>query len=153
MGKQLKVWDQYLDWQIMQGDHQRTVILFERCLIPCALYEQFWAKYARYLERAHKEGIDVEEIEDVGGNDENGHEDVNNSFALKGWRESLEETNNQPQKSDRNMDTKESNEEGAKDEGYEEETITDKPENTADEKEMVVEDSEKVVEVNVENGK
>ena len=41
-----------------QGDHKRTVVLFERCLIPCALYEQYWAKYARYLERAHKEGRD-----------------------------------------------------------------------------------------------
>ena len=53
--KQLRVWDQYLDWQVSQQDHQRTGVLFERCLIPCALYEQFWAKYARYLERAHKE--------------------------------------------------------------------------------------------------
>ncbi len=30
-----------------------------RCLIPCALYEQFWAKYARYLEKAHKEKRDL----------------------------------------------------------------------------------------------
>ena len=57
--KQLRVWDQYLDWQVAQGDHQRTVVLFERCLIPCALYEQYWAKYARYLERAHKEGREM----------------------------------------------------------------------------------------------
>merc|ERR1719225_590760 len=57
--KQLRVWDQYLDWQVAQGDHQRTVVLFERCLIPCALYEQYWAKYARFLERAHKEGRDM----------------------------------------------------------------------------------------------
>lgn len=56
--KQLRVWDQYLDWQVAQGDHQRTVVLFERCLIPCALYEQYWAKYARYLERAYREGRD-----------------------------------------------------------------------------------------------
>ena len=25
-------------------------MLFERCLIACALYEEFWAKYAEYLE-------------------------------------------------------------------------------------------------------
>ena len=25
-------------------------VLFERCLIACALYEEFWAKYAEYLE-------------------------------------------------------------------------------------------------------
>ena len=33
-----------------QGNHERIVVLFERCLIPCAKYEQFWIKYARYLE-------------------------------------------------------------------------------------------------------
>merc|ERR1719206_1082284 len=60
--KQLRVWDQYLDWQVEQGDHQRIVVLFERCLIPCALYEQFWAKYARYLKRAHKEGKDKDAL-------------------------------------------------------------------------------------------
>ena len=57
--RQLRTWDQYLDWEVGQGDHERVVVLFERCLIPCALYEQFWAKYARYLEKAHKEGKDV----------------------------------------------------------------------------------------------
>ena len=57
--KQLKTWDLYLDYEIQKGDHERIVVLFERCLIPCALYEQFWSKYARYLEKAHKEGKDV----------------------------------------------------------------------------------------------
>ena len=47
--KQLKTWDQYLDSEIQKGDHERVVVLFERCLIPCALYEQFWAKYARLV--------------------------------------------------------------------------------------------------------
>jgi hypothetical protein len=36
-----------------------------RCLIPCALYEQFWAKYARYLEKAHKEKRDLPRVEDM----------------------------------------------------------------------------------------
>lgn len=49
--KQLKNWDTYLDFEIEEGDHDRIVVLFERCLIPCAQYEQFWAKYARYLEQ------------------------------------------------------------------------------------------------------
>ena len=48
--KQLKNWEAYLDFEIAEGDHERTVVLFERCLIPCALYEQFWIKYARYME-------------------------------------------------------------------------------------------------------
>ena len=60
--KQLRAWDQYLDWQVGQQDYHRTVVLFERCLVPCALYEQFWAKYARFLERAHKDGRDKADV-------------------------------------------------------------------------------------------
>ncbi len=52
--KQLRNWESYLDFEIEQGDHERIVVLFERCLIPTAQYEQFWAKYARYLEQHHK---------------------------------------------------------------------------------------------------
>ena len=48
--KQLKNWDSYLDFEIKDGNHERIVVLFERCLIPCAKYEQFWAKYAQYME-------------------------------------------------------------------------------------------------------
>uniref|UniRef100_A0A3B4GBM1 Pre-mRNA-processing factor 39-like n=1 Tax=Pundamilia nyererei TaxID=303518 RepID=A0A3B4GBM1_9CICH len=32
-----------------QDDH-RVRILFERCLIACALYEEFWSRYIQYLE-------------------------------------------------------------------------------------------------------
>ena len=105
----MRVWDQYLDWQVSQGDHQRTVVLFERCLIPCALYEQFWAKYARYLERAHKEGRD--RVEDSGQLEDPGEGDINKarnafqtglatvdqlresrcSWTLRGWRETLKD--------------------------------------------------------------
>ena len=107
--KQLRVWDQYLDWQVGQNDHQRTVVLFERCLIPCALYEQFWAKYARYLERAHKEGRD--KLEDETQMMDPSEGDINkarNAFqtglatvdqlresrctwTLRGWRETLKD--------------------------------------------------------------
>lgn len=31
-------------------DDSRVRILFERCLIACALYEEFWTRYIRYLE-------------------------------------------------------------------------------------------------------
>lgn len=41
---QLKNWKEYLDYEIEQGDQQRIIILFERCLIACALYEEFWIK-------------------------------------------------------------------------------------------------------------
>jgi pre-mRNA-processing factor 39 len=47
---QLKNWKEYLDFEIEQGDKTRILVLFERCLIACALYEEFWLKLIRYLE-------------------------------------------------------------------------------------------------------
>ncbi|XP_077103888.1 pre-mRNA-processing factor 39 isoform X2 [Siphateles boraxobius] len=71
---QLKAWQSYLDWEIAEAEtaamtaegtaveshedskqecvagHGRVLILFERCLIACALYEEFWDKYVHYLE-------------------------------------------------------------------------------------------------------
>lgn len=41
---QLANWREYLDFEIEQGDPNRIRILFERCLIACALYEEFWLK-------------------------------------------------------------------------------------------------------------
>lgn len=54
---QLKNWKEYLDFEIEQGDRKRILVLFERCLIACALYEEFWLKLVRYLEtsREHAE--------------------------------------------------------------------------------------------------
>lgn len=47
---QLRNWKEYLDFEIQNGTHERVIILFERCLIACALYEDMWLKYARYME-------------------------------------------------------------------------------------------------------
>lgn len=47
---QLKNWREYLDFEIGNGDHRRVVILFERCVIACALYEDFWQRFASYME-------------------------------------------------------------------------------------------------------
>ncbi|XP_048371187.1 pre-mRNA-processing factor 39-like isoform X1 [Sphaerodactylus townsendi] len=47
---QLRNWRDYLDFEIASGSHERTIVLFERCVIACALYEEFWIKYTRYLE-------------------------------------------------------------------------------------------------------
>ncbi|XP_055379588.1 pre-mRNA-processing factor 39 [Condylostylus longicornis] len=49
---QLKNWKEYLDFEIEKGDRKRILILFERCLIACALYDDFWLKLIRYLETA-----------------------------------------------------------------------------------------------------
>ncbi|CAB4053989.1 PRPF39 [Lepeophtheirus salmonis] len=55
--KQLKNWDSYLDYEIKKENHERIIVLFERCLIPCANYEQFWIKYARYLENFFRDSL------------------------------------------------------------------------------------------------
>ncbi|XP_060784067.1 pre-mRNA-processing factor 39 isoform X2 [Neoarius graeffei] len=72
---QLKAWHTYLDWEMAEAEaaravtegtgvegqessevkegiagHRRVQILFERCLIACAFYEEFWDKYVHYLE-------------------------------------------------------------------------------------------------------
>ncbi|KAM4663536.1 LOW QUALITY PROTEIN: pre-mRNA-processing factor 39 [Discoglossus pictus] len=54
---QLENWKEYLDFEIESGIHERIVILFERCVIACALYEEFWIKYAKYMENHSIEGV------------------------------------------------------------------------------------------------
>ena len=41
---QLTNWREYLDFELENGTPERAVVLFERCLIACALYEEFWMK-------------------------------------------------------------------------------------------------------------
>lgn len=62
---QLKNWKEYLDFEIEKGDHKRVIVLFERCLIACALYDEFWTKYIRYLETQPLETEIVQNIRDV----------------------------------------------------------------------------------------
>lgn len=47
---QLQNWRDYLDFEISQGDKKRIIFLFERCVIACALYEEFWLKFLDYIE-------------------------------------------------------------------------------------------------------
>nr|XP_046229484.1 pre-mRNA-processing factor 39 [Scatophagus argus] len=54
---QLNNWKEYLDFEIENGTPERVVVLFERCLIACALYEEFWKKYAKYLEGYSIDGM------------------------------------------------------------------------------------------------
>jgi len=41
---QLKNWRDYLKFEMANGSEKRVFILFERCVIACALYEEFWMK-------------------------------------------------------------------------------------------------------------
>ncbi|CAK3846748.1 dead box ATP-dependent rna helicase [Lecanosticta acicola] len=45
---QLTNWRKYLDFEEGQGDYTRTKFLYERCLVTCANYEEFWYRYARW---------------------------------------------------------------------------------------------------------
>ncbi|CAK1550545.1 unnamed protein product [Leptosia nina] len=47
---QLKNWKAYLEWEKQHGSLQRALILHERCLIACALYEEFWMRLIKFLE-------------------------------------------------------------------------------------------------------
>ncbi|RKP07227.1 hypothetical protein THASP1DRAFT_11406, partial [Thamnocephalis sphaerospora] len=45
---ELDNWHRYLDFEEENGDADRIAALFERCLVACALYEDFWMRYARW---------------------------------------------------------------------------------------------------------
>ena len=46
---QLVNWRKYLDFEEIEGDYTRTSFLYERCLITCAYYDEFWLRYARWM--------------------------------------------------------------------------------------------------------
>jgi len=56
---QLKNWKDYLDFEGSLGDHKQIVFLFERCMVVCALYEEFWQKYLDYIEHKDPEATRV----------------------------------------------------------------------------------------------
>jgi hypothetical protein len=60
----LKNWREYLDWEIQNGTHERVVVLFERCMIACALYEDFWMKVKLFFILNHdfRESLTVIEV-------------------------------------------------------------------------------------------
>ncbi|VDM63719.1 unnamed protein product [Angiostrongylus costaricensis] len=59
--EQLKNWRLYLDFEIIEGDENRITVLFERCLIACALYDQFWTKFARWT-RKHRGSTEARNV-------------------------------------------------------------------------------------------
>lgn len=46
---QLANWRKYLDFEESEGDFARTTFLYERCIVTCALYDEFWLRYARWM--------------------------------------------------------------------------------------------------------
>jgi pre-mRNA-processing factor 39 len=46
---QLNNWRKYLDFEEDEADFERVVALYERCLVTCAFYDEFWFRYARWM--------------------------------------------------------------------------------------------------------
>ena len=72
---QLKNWSDYLAHEIEksndekekgeQGNDTGIEILFERCLIACALYEEFWIKYANWIKETTSVDQKSDKLRDV----------------------------------------------------------------------------------------
>lgn len=46
---QLNNWRKYLDFEESEGDFDRATSLYERCLVTCAFYDEFWFRFARWM--------------------------------------------------------------------------------------------------------
>jgi pre-mRNA-processing factor 39 len=46
---QIANWRKYLDFEEGEGDIARIIFLYERCVVTCALYDEFWFRYARWM--------------------------------------------------------------------------------------------------------
>ncbi|PLB39846.1 dead box ATP-dependent rna helicase [Aspergillus candidus] len=46
---QLVNWRKYLDFEESEGQYPRIQFLYERCLVTCAHYDEFWQRYARWM--------------------------------------------------------------------------------------------------------
>lgn len=53
--QQLEVWRKYLDYEENEGNYEKILLLYERCIVPLCYYAEFWDKYAWFLYRAHGE--------------------------------------------------------------------------------------------------
>lgn len=59
---QLINWRKYLDFEEEEGDYQRIVCLYERCLVTCAFYDEFWFRYARWMAAQDNKDEEVRNI-------------------------------------------------------------------------------------------
>jgi pre-mRNA-processing factor 39 len=59
---QLGNWRRYLDFEEAEGSYQRIQFLYERCLVTCAHYEEFWLRYARWMSAQHGKEEEVRNI-------------------------------------------------------------------------------------------
>lgn len=46
---QLVNWRKYLDFEEVESGFERVAFLYERCLVTCAFYDEFWYRYVRWM--------------------------------------------------------------------------------------------------------
>ena len=46
---QLVNWRKYLDFEETEDDYTRISFLYDRCLVTCAYYDEFWLRFARWM--------------------------------------------------------------------------------------------------------
>lgn len=59
---QLINWRKYLDFEEEEGNYARIVALYERCLVTCAFYDEFWFRYARWMSAQPTKAEEVRNI-------------------------------------------------------------------------------------------
>ncbi|KAK5663474.1 hypothetical protein OQA88_3904 [Cercophora sp. LCS_1] len=60
---QLANWRKYLDFESEQdSNYARIVALYERCLVTCAFYDEFWLRYARWMSEQDDKEAEVRNI-------------------------------------------------------------------------------------------
>ncbi|KAJ0121442.1 pre-mrna-processing factor 39 [Diaporthe amygdali] len=59
---QLANWRKYLDFEEAEGDFTRVTALYERCLVTCAFYEEFWLRYTRWMQAQPNKDEEVRNI-------------------------------------------------------------------------------------------
>ncbi|KAJ6445646.1 DEAD/DEAH box helicase [Purpureocillium lavendulum] len=59
---QLNGWRKYLDFEEAGGDYERIKFLYERCVNTCALYDEFWYRFARWMSSHAGKGEEVRHI-------------------------------------------------------------------------------------------
>ncbi|TGO27445.1 hypothetical protein BPAE_0042g00580 [Botrytis paeoniae] len=60
--QQLSNWRKYLDFEEAEGDYTRAIFLYERCLVTCAFYDEFWFRYARWMSSKERKEEEVRNI-------------------------------------------------------------------------------------------
>ncbi|KAH6648463.1 pre-mRNA-processing factor 39 [Truncatella angustata] len=60
--EQMANWRKYLDFEEAEGDFARITFLYERCIVTCALYDEFWFRYAQWMSSQPGKDAEVRHI-------------------------------------------------------------------------------------------